>query len=290
MSEITVKNLSEPDDRISAEGVEGQIVVLGETHIGRYVHQPGWCWSKQIKAAVGTPWCNIHHQGYMLSGRMKVISSNGAERIMGPGDVFDVPPGHDACVVGDEPSVSIEWLGVRSWGRPPVRGERQLTNLMMTDIVRSTDMARRLGDDAWRGLLDRHYQRIRAEVDRYRGYGLQTTGDGMLALFDGTARAALCAAAIVRAARLDGLQVRAGVHTGEVEVHADGILGLAVHLATRIMSAARADEVLLSNSAALLLEGSGLSLEDAGEHEFKGVEGPRKVFRLLSGESPASPP
>ena len=156
-----------------------------------------------------------------------------------------------------------------------------LATLLLTDIVGSTAIAARLGDAAWKKLLSQHFQRVRLELDRFRGQEITTTGDGFLALFDGTARAVSCAASICHSARQDGIEVRAGVHSGEVERHLDNLRGVAVHVVTRIASLAGPGEVLISDSTLALIEGSGLSFSDAGEHELKGVPRPRKLYRLV---------
>jgi class 3 adenylate cyclase len=192
-------------------------------------------------------------------------------------------------VVGDEAWVSIEFRGARDWARPRVSGERVLATLLFTDLVGSTEMASRLGDAAWTELLGRHYERLRAELDRFRGYEVKTTGDGILALFDGAARAIRCAAALCASAREDGLSIRAGVHSGEVERHTEGVHGLGVHVAARVMALAGPDEVLVSGSTVALLEGADLVFADAGEHLLKGVTGPRRLYRLVTTGSNSPP-
>lgn len=281
MSQLISKRFDEPDEVISLRDLTGQVVTLGETYVGRYVHPPGWRWSKDVKPLIGTPSCEYQHQGIVVSGSAHVLTDDGAERTFGPGEVFNIPPGHDAWVVGDEPFVTIEFLGVRDWARPRTASERVLSTLLFTDIVSSTAMAARMGDTAWKALLARHYDRVRRELDRFRGYESKTTGDGFLALFDGTARAVRCAAAICQVAREDGIEVRAGVHSCEVERYTEGVQGVAVHVAARITALAGPGEVLVSASTVALLEGSGLSFVDAGEHELKGIEGRRQLCRLL---------
>jgi class 3 adenylate cyclase len=281
MGELLSKRFDEPDEVISHPKLKGQIVVLGETYVGRYVHQPGWRWSQDMRPLVGTPSCQYHHQGIVLSGYVQVMTDEGVERVIGPGEAFDIPPGHDASVIGEEPFVSIEFLGVRDWARPRTSGERVLATLLFTDIVSSTAIAARLGDAAWKQLLARHFDRVRSELDRFRGYEVKTTGDGFLALFDGTMRAVRCAAAICQTARKDGLEVRAGVHSGEIERYIDKVEGVAVHVAARIMALAGPGEVLLSAATVTLLEGARLSFIDAGEHKLKGLEGPRRLYRLM---------
>jgi class 3 adenylate cyclase len=169
---------------------------------------------------------------------------------------------------------------VRSFGKAPEVGERVVATLLVTDIVDSTAVAARLGDAAWKELLARHGDRVRIQLDRFRGFEVTTTGDGFLAVFDGAARAVRCAAAIRDVAGEDDLQIRAGVHVGEVERHADNVRGVAVHAVTRIALLAGPGEVLVSEAVVSLLEGSSLSLEAAGEHELKGLPGRRRVYRL----------
>ncbi len=286
MGEIQSKRFEEPDEVVSMPNLSGQIVVLGELYVGRYVHQPGWRWSTDVKPLMGTPSCQFHHQGVVLSGHMQITADEGGQRTFGPGDVFDIHPGHDGRVVGDEPCITIEFRGARDWARPQVEGQRVLATLLFTDIVGSTARAAQEGDVAWTALLERHYDRVRLELDRFRGYEVKTTGDGFLALFDGAARAVRCGAAICRVARKDGLEVRAGVHTGEVERHPDTIHGLAVHVAARVAALAGAGEVLLSAPTVALLEGSDLSFSDAGEYELKGLDGPRRLYRFTTETVP----
>lgn len=279
MGKIQVKSFDEPDEVVSVPGHVSNVLTLNDTYVAWSIAQPGWRWSKDVKPLVGTPSCQIHHQGVVLSGQMQISSEEGVQRIIGPREAFDIQPGHDGWVVGEEPCVFVEFRGVREWGKPQL-GARFLTTLLFTDIVGSTATAARLGDTAWKELLARHYDRVRLEFERYRGEESKTTGDGFLALFDGTARAIHCAAAICKVARQDELEVRVGIHTGEVERYADSVQGVAVHMAARIMSLAGPGEVWLSAPTTALLEGSGLTFSDAGEHELKGLEGRRRLYRL----------
>jgi class 3 adenylate cyclase len=281
MGELHSKRFDEPDEVVSAPNLTGQIVVLGDIYVGRYIHRPGFRWSTDIKPLVGTSSCQVHHQGVVLSGYMHMITDEGGQHTFGPGEAFDMPPGHDGWVVGDEPCVTIEFRGVRDWAKPTLAGQRVLATLLFTDIVGSTDNAARMGDAAWKELLARHYNRVRLELDRFRGFESTTTGDGFLALFDSAERAVHCAAAICQAAREDGIEVRVGVHAGEVQRYLNSVQGVAVHMAARIMALAGPGEVLLSVSTVALLEGSGLTFADAGEHELKGFQGQRRLYRLV---------
>lgn len=280
MNEVVSKRFEEPDDTISSSNFSGKIVVLGKTQVGQFTFQPGWRWSKDVKPVLGTPSCQFHHQGLVISGRMHIIMDDGGEYSLSPGEVFDVPPGHDSFVVGDEPHVVIEFRGAKEFVTPSLSGERVLATLMFTDIVGSTTTAARLGDALWKKLLTQHFEHVRVELDRFRGTEITTTGDGFLAMFDGTARAVACAASICRVARRDGIEVRAGIHSGEVERHRDDIRGVAVHVAARIGALAGPGEVLISDSTMSLIEGSGLIFSDIGEHELKGVPKPRRLYRL----------
>jgi class 3 adenylate cyclase len=281
MGTLQSKRFDQPDDLVALPLLESQIVVLGEVYIARSTHQPGWKWSEHVKPVVGTPSCLHHHKGVVVSGQMEVETDTGARRRIGAGEALEVPPGHDAWVVGDEPLVTIEFTGVRGWAKPTEAGERVVATLLVTDIVDSTAVAAELGDAAWKERLARHGDRVRVQLDRFRGFEVTTTGDGFLAMFDGAARAVRCAAAIRDGAEEEGLRIRAGVHSGEIERQADNIRGVAVHAVARIAALADPGEVLVSAPAASLLEGSDLALEDAGEHELKGLPGRRRLLRLV---------
>jgi class 3 adenylate cyclase len=281
MGVINSKSVDQPDEIVSGPGVAKRIVTVGKTFIARTEYEPGWRWSRDMKPTARTRSCQHHHQGMVLSGRLRIASDEGGERTIGPGDAFDILPGHDSWVVGDESCVMIEFQSARDWGKAPESGERVLATLMVTDIVDSTATAVRLGDAAWKALLARHHDSVRRELDGFRGLEVDTSGDGFLAMFDGAARAVRCAASIREAAKQDGIAVRAGIHSGEVERHGEHLRGVAVHVAARIAALAQPGEVLLSASTTAILEGSGLSFSDAGEHELKGLDGRRRVFRLV---------
>jgi class 3 adenylate cyclase len=280
MGLISTRSIDQPDEIVSGHKVAKRIVTVGKTVIARIECQPGWRWSNDIKPTARTASCQHHHQGVVLSGSLQVASDEGGERIIGPADAFDILPGHDAWVIGDEPCVMIEFQGARDWGKRSESGERVLATLMVADIVGSTAAAARSGDTAWKALLARHYDSVRRELDSFRGVEVDASGDGFLAMFDGAARAVRCAASIREAAKEYGIEVRAGVHSGEVERHGEHLRGVAVHIAARVAALAQAGEVLLSTSTAAILEGSGLRFSDAGEHALKGLAERRRLFRL----------
>ena len=160
--------------------------------------------------------------------------------------------------------------------------DRVLATVLFTDIVGSTEHVARVGDDAWRQLLDQHDTMSRRQLERFRGRELKQTGDGMLATFDGPARAVQCARAIQEATRAIGLEVRAGVHAGECDVRGDDIGGLAVHIAARVAAAAGPGQVLVSSTVRDLVAGSTLDFTDFGTHQLKGVPGEWRLYEVTA--------
>jgi pimeloyl-ACP methyl ester carboxylesterase len=158
--------------------------------------------------------------------------------------------------------------------------ERQLATVLFTDIVGSTDTAVRLGDSRWRDLIERHNRVVRAELNQWRGREVGTTGDGFLATFDGPARAIRCAAAIVEAVRALGLEVRCGLHTGEVEIVDGDVAGVAVHIGARIAALGGSGEVLVSRTVRDLVAGAGFGFRSVGLHQLKGVPDEWEVFAV----------
>ena len=159
--------------------------------------------------------------------------------------------------------------------------DRVLATVLFTDIVGSTDRASTVGDARWRQLLDSHNSVIRTELNRFRGVEVNTTGDGFLSTFDGPARAIQCAREIGQQLHQHGIEIRAGIHTGEVERLGDDIAGIAVHIGARITGLAGAGEVLVSGTVRDLVAGSGLEFTDRGKHQLKGVPGEWQVYQAL---------
>jgi class 3 adenylate cyclase len=160
--------------------------------------------------------------------------------------------------------------------------DRVLATVLFTDIVDSTATAAVMGDARWRALLEEHHRLARGIVARYRGEYVESTGDGMLATFDGPARAVRCAKALEEAVAPLGIQIRAGAHTGEITRTEHGVAGVGVHVAARVASLAGADEVWVSSTVKDLTAGSGLAFEDAGEHELKGVPDTWHLYRVVA--------
>lgn len=280
MAHLQAKSLANPDEVRPTPLGRIDIYTLDDLVIGRMILQPGWHWMEHVRPMAGTSLCQYHHVGVCVSGRLGNRMEDGTTIEVGPGMVFEIPPGHDGWVVGDEPFVAYDVAGVRSFARAAEVTERVLGAILFTDIVDSTRLAESLGPERWRELVGQHNERIQFELDRYRGRLVKTTGDGVLALFDGSERAVRAASAICAAAASLGIAIRAGIHTGEVEIGSGDVRGLPVHIAARVMALAGPGEVLVSATTHDLVADSGLPFADAGVHELKGVSGPRQLFRL----------
>lgn len=274
----TPKNLSAPDEVVRFPGYTEYIVEIGDLTIARVIQEPGWVYSRDMATVDDGRWCEAHHVGVTISGRQGVVLRDGSRLEFGPDDVYDIPPGHDGYTIGDEPAEMIEWSGPRTFGgRLPSRN-RVLTTLLLTDLVGSTETLSQVGDTSWRDLLSRHYEANRALLERHGGREVETTGDGMLAMFSAPAPAIRCAGGLRASAIREGLHVRVGVHVGEVELVGGHVRGLSVHEVARIAAAASADEVFVSEIVTALAAPSGLTFEDRGEYELKGVPELRRLF------------
>ncbi len=202
-----------------------------------------------------------------------------AERI--PGARYVEMQGVDHLPYLDNGDVIVRAIGEFLTGMPHHDTDnRVLATILFTDIVGATESAARLGDARWRDLLARHHDAVRRELQRYRGREIDTAGDGFFAAFDGPARAVRCACAIRDALRPLGLELRAGLHTGECEVIDGKPGGIAVHVGARIAARAAAGEVLVSRMVKDLVSGSGLAFEDRGEQELRGVPGPWPLYAV----------
>ena len=164
--------------------------------------------------------------------------------------------------------------------RPPVAVDRVLATVLFTDIVGSTEKAVALGDNRWRDLLDSHHATIRRNLTRFRGNEVKSTGDGILATFDGPARGVRCARTIAEEIKPLGINVRAGLHTGECEMMGEDVGGIAVHIGARVAALASADEVLVSSTVKDLVAGSGLRFADRGSHSLKGIPGEWHIYAV----------
>jgi hypothetical protein len=249
---LDIKRFSEPDERVTFELGYTDLVTIGPLTIGREVEEPGWRWSIHVRPIAGTERCEFHHVGMQVSGRLMVETRDGDVGEIGPGDLYDTAPGHDSWVVGGEPSVRIVFQGITGWAKPPDARERVLTTVLFTDIVGSTAAAEHQGDRAWKRLLETHHG---------------------------------CALRIALAAHKLGIEVRAGVHTGEVELAGHDLRGVAVQLAARIMEGAGPGEVLVSATTRELASGGEVEFIDRGSRELKGINGPRQVYEAQARAS-----
>jgi len=274
-----VRSFDEADERREFEEGFLDVVSIGSVTFGRETLQPGWCWSEHVRPIAGTERCEFHHVGYQLSGRWIVEDRDGTQLEVGPGDIFDTPPGHDAWVVGDERCVAIDFQGIADWAlRGPSR--RTLTTVMFTDIVDSTGVIARIGDAAWRGLKVQYDEKMSASLMEHGGTLVDTAGDGALARFDSPAAAVRAASTITSAGERIGLPTRAGVHTGEVELKDDGVSGMTVHVGARVMGQAEAGEVLVTATTRDLTLDAGLEYEERGSFELKGVRDARVLYAV----------
>ncbi|MBV9534919.1 MAG: adenylate/guanylate cyclase domain-containing protein [Solirubrobacterales bacterium] len=198
-----------------------------------------------------------------------------------PGARYVELPGADHVAWGEHRDLILDEIQEFLVGtREPTEPDRVLATVLFTDIVGSTARASQIGDRQWRQRLEMHQQRVRRQLQRFRGREINTTGDGFLAAFDGPARAIRCAKTIMGAEREGGLDIRAGIHTGECEVMGEDLAGVGVHIGARVAALAGAGEVFVSRTVRDLISGSGIELESRGLFPLKGVEGDWEIFAV----------
>jgi class 3 adenylate cyclase len=276
-----IRRWDEPDETVRFGGVTEQLISIGGLTVSRSVQPAGWHWREHFQPLLGGHWCQAHHVGVMLSGHQGILLEDGTELEFGPGDLYDIPPGHDGWTIGEEDCVFLEWSGMRRWVGG-ASAHRVLASLLFTDIVDSTGIAARMGDAPWHDLLTLHFAQADEAIERFGGRRITTTGDGVFASFDAAAAAVRCGSEIRTSAAAAGLELRVGVHVGEVELAGDDVRGVTVHEAARVMAAAEGGEVLTSEAVKLLCAGSDLAFEDAGVHTLKGVAGTRRLYRVTA--------
>ena len=200
-----------------------------------------------------------------------------------PGAKYVELPGTDHSMwTGDSDAVIDEIEEFLTGTHKAVEPDRVLATVLFTDIVGSTERLAEVGDRRWRDMLADHYRLARRDLARHRGHEIKTTGDGLLATFDGPARAIRCANAIRESARGLGIEIRAGLHTGEVEILGQDLGGIAVHTGARVVGEAGPGEVLVSSTVKDLVAGSGIVFEDRGSRVLKGVPGEWRLYRVSS--------
>ena len=254
-------------------------VRLAGTVVSHHVLQPGWSWEEHARPQVGTASCELYHRGIVLSGRMGVRTDEGQEVVIGPNQVFDLPPGHLTWVEGDEELVMVDWAGGAGFDVRPGDIARVMATMLFTDMVGSTTQARGAGDAAWKRTLAMHDDVVRTVLVRFGGREVGTAGDSFLIVFDGAERAIRCGLALVEALAAIRAPIRVGIHSGEVERTAEHVRGVAVHTAARILGEAHAGEVLVSGTTRDLAEGAtGLAFEPRGRYRFKGLGREHDLF------------
>jgi class 3 adenylate cyclase len=241
---------------------------------------------REVLPTIRVPTLVLHHADSPIpasQGRLMAKLIPGARYVELPGRDHLPGAGDPEAIAGE---VEEFLTGARAGGRP----DRVLSTVLFTDIVDSTSRATEVGDTAWRELLERHDALVRSQLQRFRGREVKQTGDGFLACFDGPARAIRCACSIREEACELGLELRAGLHTGECEVIGDDLGGVAVHVAARVGAEAGSGEVLVSGTVKDLVMGSGIDLVDRGAHELKGVPGEWRLFAVRTDDVEASVP
>ena len=292
------------------EALEALLAVIAEgwgTTEFAALANPGWAWNIELTSSLArqmrassTPRTAASQFGYLLRNvdvrptlglvQAPTLVLHVRESLLIPiefgrylaehiaGARFKDVPGGDVGL--PDPMIFDEIIEFLTGERPEAETDRILTTIMFTDIVGSTQRAVAEGDRHWSALLESHNRLVRSELHRFRGREIDTAGDGFLAIFDGPARAIRCALAISDGVRSLGLQVRVGLHAGEVEFVGDDVRGLAVHVGARVGAVASSNEVLVSHTVKDLVAGSGIEFEDTGEHELKGVPGTWKLFAV----------
>ena len=251
---------------ISPSGAEALIRLYTEVDI------------RDVLPTIAVPTLVAHRTG----DRMVPIAAARALAAGIPGAKLVELPGNDHVPVADPDQIIDEVEEFLTGHRAEREPDRMLATVMFTDIVDSTRRAAELGDKGWRRLLERHDQLMRRALERHRGREVKTIGDGFLATFDGPARGIRCATSVQEAVRELGIEIRAGLHTGEVEVMGDDIAGIAVNIGARVGAAAGPGEVLVSRTVTDLVAGSGIDFRDRGVHMLKGVPGEWQLYAVAA--------
>jgi pimeloyl-ACP methyl ester carboxylesterase len=232
---------------------------------------------RQVLPSIRVPTLIIHRHGDLA---IKVEHARYLAKMIPGARLVELPGVDHLPWVGDQDAILAEIEEFLTGVRPSPELNRVLATLMFTDIVGSTEWAARLGDRAWHDLLERHHALVRGEIDRFRGREVDTAGDGFFATFDGPARAVRCALNVRDAMRHLGIEIRAGLHTGEIDLTGEKAAGIAVHTAARVLATARAGEVLASRTVKDLVAGSGIRFTDRGAHVLKGVPSEWPLFAV----------
>ncbi len=230
---------------------------------------------RQVLPSIQTQTLVIYRRGVAIAEQARYV----AEHISGVKHVELA--GEDYLFFAGDTGPLLDAVEEFLTGRLPNHdSDRVLVTVLFTDVVSSTEQASRLGDRRWSELLAAHDSLVRTNVERFRGRVVKSTGDGVLATFDGPGRAIRCASTIRDSVRSLGIEVRAGLHTGEIQVVGEDVAGLAVHIGARVSALAGASEVLVSSTVKDLVAGSGVRFENRGDHQLKGVPGTWRLFAI----------
>src|SRR4051794_10059982 len=282
MARLQRRRFDDTQDVRVTPGGRVEMVELDDRVVAKITWEPGWRWSENMKPITGTQFCQSHHVGIVLEGTLRIQMADGVELEFHPGDVLEIPPGHDAWVVGDERVVTVDFEAMRGFAKADGRARRQPASVLMTDIVDSTSQAVAMGPAKWQEVISRHNERAERTIASYDGRMVKTTGDGVIGLFDSAESAVRAAVAIADAVAPLGVEIRSGVHTGEIEMSAGDVRGVVVHMVARMMALASAGDVIVSTTVRDVLDGTDLGFEDFGRHELKGLAGERQLYRLLA--------
>jgi class 3 adenylate cyclase len=210
---------------------------------------------------------------------MGVRTDEGEEVVIGPNQVFDLPPGHVTWVEGDDELVMVDWAGGAGFDVQPGGSARVMATILFTDVVASTVHAREAGDAAWKRTVAMHDDVVRTVLVRFSGREIETAGDSFLIVFDSAERAIRCGLELIDALSAIRVPIRVGIHSGEVELTEGRVRGVAVHAAARIVDEAPAGEVLVSGTTRDLAEGAaGLAFEPRGRYRLRGLEREHDLF------------
>ena len=283
MSPVGVRDLGDPEAVVTYPlGATYQVRLAG-TVVSRHVLQPGWSWEVHAQLLVGTASCELYHRGVVLGGRMGVRTDEGEEVVIGPNQVFDLPPGHVTWVEGDEELVMVDWAGGAGFDTRPGEGARVMATILFTDIVDSTVQARQKGDAAWKHTMTMQEDIVRTVlVPLRRPRGRDRGGFVSHRVRRGRARDPLRTGARRCPGGYPG-PIRVGIHSGEVALSEEDVRGVAVHAAARILAEAASGVVLVSGTTRDLAEGAaGLAFESRGRYRLKGLEREHELFAAAS--------
>lgn len=267
---------ADPEVRAAAARYERQVASPGAAAaIRRMVNEID---VRHVLPSIRVPTLVIHHTdnryARVAHGRYLAEKIPSARYVELPGYNWAPNNAKDRDLILDEIE---EFL---TGARPSPQADRVLATVLFTDVVDSTRHAVERGDRAWRDLLERHRDLVRRQLERHRGREVNTTGDGFLATFDGPARAIQCASAIVQGSRALGVEIRAGLHTGEIELMGSDVGGISVHIGARVSALAGSGEVLVSSTVRDLVVGSGIEFDERGSHQLKGVPGEWRLYAV----------